>query len=412
MRGLTRAVCAVLALVSAASAAPRPFPDTRDRIRVYADQLPSQLTDAQWRFVATHYVGSQKMPRSWTRHVRRLNPNFLMLHYQLAVGLGPAPFLVGDRWVSDWPQVTRHEDWFLHDTAGHRLRQTAWNWDVADIRFSGTTPRTGYPAYWLTAAVARMRQNEDDGCFADSYTEDILTNQTQPPAPLFTDVAAIQRDWLPSLNRYGALCAREFQAQPERFYFLPNLGGLVTTWDKTTDLSVGDGGMNEGFCTGGSLADWTLEMTRVLQLAAAGKIVLCQTGIDPSEADRRWFIVGSYLLTKGRHSYLNMMHHSSLEWYPEYDLNLGASREEPKPDVAGYWDQVWHLYRRDFTRGMVLVNPSASPVWVVSLGGPYQLLSASGGGPVGSDGKTTGSLALEAVTGVTVPAHSARVLLK
>ncbi len=137
MRGVARAVCALLALMPAAGAARRPFPDTRDCIRVYVDQLPSQITDAQWRFVATHYVGSQKMPRSWTRHARRLNPNFLMLHYQLAVGLGPAA----------------------------------------------------------------------------SYTEDILTNQTQPPTPLFTDVAAIQRDWLPSLNRYGAFCAQGFHAQ-------------------------------------------------------------------------------------------------------------------------------------------------------------------------------------------------------
>lgn len=412
MRGIVWGLWAFLALASFANASPRPFPDTRDRIRVYADQLPSQLTEAQWHFVATHYVGSQKMTRDWTRHIRRLNPDFLMLHYQLAVGAGPVPFVVGNAWVNDFSQVTRHENWFLHDAAGHRLRQTAWNWDVMDIRFDGDTPRTGFPAYWLKTAIARMRDNEDDGCFADSDTEDILTGQTQPPAPLFTNVDTIKRNWLPSLNRYGAYCTRGFHAAPEKFYYLPNLGGMVTTWDTITDLGVGDGGMNEGFCTDGSPADWALEMTRVLQLASAGKIVLCQTGIDPANTDRRWYIIGSYLLTKGRHSYLNMIHRSSLEWYPEYDLDMGPYDAEPQPAVSAYWDKAWHLYRRDYARGMVLVNPSSAPVQIASLGGTYHLVSATGGGGIGGDGRATGSLSTTSVNSLTIPGHSARVLLK
>ena len=407
----SKALCLVTLLLVSPSWARRTFPDTRDKIRVFADQLPSQLTDAQWQFVASHYAGSQKMTRDWTRRVRRLNPNFLMLHYQLAVGTGPAQFVVGNSWGSDWPQVTKHESWFLHDAAGHRLHQTAWDWDVMDIRFQGGRPRTGFPAYWLSAAVRRMRENEDDGCFADSYTQDILTGQTQPPAPLFTDVATVQRDWLPQLNHYGAYCARGFHAQPEKFYYLPNLGGLVTSWDKTTDLLVGDGGMNEGFCTDGPPDDWALEMTRVLRLAAAGKIVLCQTGIDPAHADRRWFIVGAYLLTKGRHSYLNMIHDSSLEWYPEYDLDLGGYLAEPQPDVAAYWDPGWHLYRRDYAKGMALVNPSSVPV-SVALATPCRLVAAAGGGPVGADGQPSGALTTTIVSSVTVPARSARVLLK
>ena len=66
---------------------------------------------------------------------------------------------------------------------------------------------------------------------------------------------------------------------------------------------------------------------------AAGKLVICQTGTDPGQADHCWFIVGSYLLTKGRHSFLNMFQKSSLEWYPEYDLDLETFvREIVLPD--------------------------------------------------------------------------------
>lgn len=375
------------------------------------------MTDAQWRFAASHYAGCQKMTRSWTRRVRRLNPGFLVLHYQLAVGAGPAPFVVGDRWTNDFSSVTSHEDWFLHDVAGHRLFQPAWNWYLMDIRFDGDRPRTGFPAYWLRAALERMRANEDDGCFADSYTQDILMNQLRPPFAWFSDAEANQREWLPHLNRYGAYCAAGFHRQPERFYFLPNLGGLVTTWDRTTDLLVGDGGMNEGFCTPSpgqyySPDDWKLQMSRILSLTAAGKIALCQTGTDRQNTDQRWFVVGSYLLTKGRRSYLNMFQKSTLEWYPEYTLDLGAYEAEPKPDLSQYWVPDWKLYRRRFARGMVLVNPSETSVTVPSLGRAYRLVAASGGGPVPADGREPGSLLTIGLMSVTVPPHSARVLLK
>lgn len=403
---------------SAASAASgRSFPDTRERIVVFEDQLPTAMTEAQCRFAATHYAGSQKMPRAWTRRVRAINPRFLMLHYQLAVGTGPAPFMAGEKWISDFPEVSRHEDWFLHDAQGRRLHQTAWNWDVMDIRFDPSgQPKTGFPAYWVKAALQRMRAGEDDGCFADSYTQDILMGQTRPIAPVFSDPAVTTRDWLPALNQFGAYCARAFHAQPERFLYLPNLGGLVTTWDKTTDLLVGDGGMNEGFCTpGGSFysdGDWRLQMSRVLLLAAHRKIVLAQTSVDLNDHDRRWFVVGAYLLTKGRHSYLNIIGKSTLEWYPEYALNLGAYAAEPNPNLSAYWDAAWGLYRREYAHGLVLVNPSSAPVSVPHLGGSYRLVTATGGGAVGADGQPHGALSTQAVKAVTIPAHSARVLLK
>jgi hypothetical protein len=398
-------------------AAPRSFPDTRGKILIFNDQLPSTMTPAQWRFAATHYVGSQKMTRSWTQRMRRLNPGFLMLHYQLAIGTGPAPFVVGDRWTSDFSAVTKHEDWFLHDDQGHRLHQPTWNWYVMDLRFSGDSPVTGFPDYWLKTAIERMRENGDDGCFADSYTQDILMNQLRPPFAWFTDPAACTQKWLPQLNRYGAYCAAGFHRQTEPCYYLPNLGGLVTTWDRTTNLLVGDGGMNEGFCAGGpghyySVDDWKLQMSRVLSLAAARKIVLCQTGTDRADPDYRWFIVGSYLLTRGHRSYLNMFQRSTLEWYPEYTVRLGAYGAEPKPDVSGYWDPAWKLFRRDFDRGMVLVNPTEAPVTVPRLSAAYHLVIASGGGPVPPDGREPGALTTRVVTEVTVPAHSARVLLR
>ena len=69
-----------------ASSAPaaRSFPDTTDGIFVFNDQLATwDMTEAQFQFAATHYVGSQKLIVSATRHLRQYNPNFLVLHYRL-----------------------------------------------------------------------------------------------------------------------------------------------------------------------------------------------------------------------------------------------------------------------------------------------------------------------------------------
>lgn len=410
MAGLTLAPCQ-----AQNAAPPRLFPDTSAKILVFADQLPTQITEAQRRFIAAHYVGSQKQTRAWIRKVRQINPDYLLLHYQLAVGAGPASFLDGDSWINDFDQVAKHEDWFIRNAKGERLLQPDWKWYVMDIRFKGDVPRTGFPDYWLKTCLKRMRDCEADGCFADSYTQDILMNQVKPSAPLFSDVEVCKREWLPNLNHYGAYVAAAFHRQPEKFVFLPNLGGMVATWDKTTNLAVGDGGMNEGFCASGpdnyySDDDWKLQMNRLLGLAAKGKIVLCQTGIAPAALDHRWFVVGSHLLTKGRRSYLTMFQKSPFEWYPEYTLDLGAYKEEPKPDIDSYWRPEWKCYAREFAKGIVLVNPLAAPT-TVTFPTPLRVLTAQGGGAVGEDGKAPGSLSETAVTSVIIPAHSARIAL-
>jgi hypothetical protein len=189
---------------------------------------------------------------------------------------------------------------------------------------------------------------------------------------------------------------------------------LITSWD-TTNYAIGDGGMNEGFAIGSStsyyaLGDWQLQMGRVLDLSSQDKIVICQSYINGGNNNQRWFVVGSHLLTKGHHSYLNMFEKTSLEWYPEYAVDLGAYAAEPEADLSQYWNPAWGVYQRNFAKGTVLVNPGTS--WVtVPLGGTYQLVHASGGGAVPPIGSQPGSLSRSAVTSVKIPPHSARILL-
>src|SRR4051812_49422370 len=88
--GRFRVAAAVVALLclftdGARSAGRRVFPDTSSRIGVLTDQLPGGMTDAQIRFAATHYVGSQKLTLNLSRPLRAINPDFIVLHYRLAM---------------------------------------------------------------------------------------------------------------------------------------------------------------------------------------------------------------------------------------------------------------------------------------------------------------------------------------
>lgn len=410
----TALLAAVLALSpGAAFPQARSFPDTRDRVHAFSDQLQSGMTGAQYSFAASHYDGCQKMLLDDVRALRAFNPSFIVLHYQLGCGNGAAAFIDGNEWVSDWAAVNAHEDWFMHQ-GGTRLHQGAWDWYLTDIA------NAGYRSYWADACIQRMRDTECDGAFADSFTVDGYFGALSPDHPWFTDTSACLANWIPLLGSYADYIAGRFAATPERFYFIPNIGGLVTGWDTTDYAGLGDGGMVEGFGAGGTetylpLDDWRLQMDRVLQLARQSRVILCQSYTSDSAPRERLFLLGCHLLVKGDRTYFNMIgaeHDEELLWYPEYDVPIGAYSGSVPASIDALHDPASGCYRRDFANGIVLVNPGDSDLSVPDLGGTYQLVSAQGGGAVDENGVHGGGLSYSPVSSVIVEAHGAAVLLR
>ena len=399
-----------------------PFPNTGDGIHVFSDQFPDGLSDTMLQFIADHYDGAQKMRTDFTDAVRAYNPDFVMLHYRLAVGHGQHNLLIGDQWASDWGDVNPHEGWFLHAASdpGRRLRQTAWDWDLMDIENSQ------WRAYWLASTVDQMRAVAAQGVFADSwdvaaYNADVL----DPWDPRFAGTAPRDNGWTMSLDELSAYIVTGLSAEPEDFLYLPNLGSLVTSWDNT-DYAIPDGGMVEGFGDWGpglqgEAADWQLKMNRVLDLAGRDKVLLLQGTLDadpntPAGLQHRLFILGSYLLTKDDYTYINMLPpggDGGVCYFPEYDVILGAA----KTALPAHVDELlWNgVYRRDFQNGFVLVNPTDTQRQL-ALGGTYERLVPSGGGQmsdgdIGADGSYLGgTLAWQAVSTLTLPAGSAAIL--
>jgi hypothetical protein len=359
------------------------------------------------------------MRRADLQALRAYNPDFLCLHYQLAVGTGAHAFVVGDVWTSDWAQVNSHESWFLHNPSGQRVHQTAWDWDLMDITYTGTTPNTGFPEYWITNCLARIATNLNDGVFADSFTVDAYGfGQCDPSHPWLEDVDACRDNWLPHLTKFGGQVRAAFEANPNGFLFLPNLGALVTGWDPL-DYGLGHGGMIEGFAFWGpdsyfDPADWALQASRALELARQDKVVICQAYPAVSNYRERLFATASYLLVKGRRTYLNLLATDAvaLEYYPEYTIDLGPALGPSPSLLDALWHAAWGVYRRDFTNGIVLVNPSADPVAITNLGATFRRVMAEGGGVVGESGSMPGHLVYQAVNSLVVPAYGGEVLLR
>jgi Raf kinase inhibitor-like YbhB/YbcL family protein len=359
--------------------------------RVWDDQLASNLTDAQLRFVATHVDGSQKLPRSQVDALHRLNPRFRVLQYRLAIGLGRrTQILDGDRWVPEWP-ARPLERWFAH-VNGRRELMKRWGWYL-------TNPDD---ASWKRTFTTQLR-----GQIARTHTDAALLDSASPPTyfggsawspPLHDLDPPFERAWSRRLERWLPYVQRTI-GKP----VIANAGSLVTTRD-TTDYSRIAGVMIEGFGHGLAPGDWLLQMRRAQALTARGRIVICQS--YPSNARERLFDVASALLIVGPHTYVNLQTSTQPEWWAEYDLPLGRPLGPAGLTTSG-------LSSRSYEGGIVYVNASSTSVTqnyfravtqLVPRGGG--LVSAAGTVPASVDRREIGGFTLEPGDAIVIAQES------
>jgi hypothetical protein len=403
------------------SGARRAFPDTSDGIFVFNDQL-SNLSDVWSRFAATHYVGAQKMTRSEARAVRQYNPNFIILHYRLGLGLGyrvaggdcqPTGdyigIFAGDDGVQEWPADGGQDTWF-YKYNGERVYMCDWGWYVMNL------DDPGWREHWSEEVMRQIAGNEDDGVFADSYSVPnyLGADRYRPNLPELDE--NFEKAWAASIEGFTAYIVNRFAG---RYYFIPNVGSWTTTRDPT-DYSGVDGVMIEGFASWGpgspfEPVDWELQMNRILGLTAQDKAVIMQSYVDPANVEERLFTLASYLLVKGKHSYINLEVSSDAmepEWFPEYEIPLGAYSASAPLTIGELRVQVAEgIYARRYASGMVVVNPTGEARSLV-LAGTYYRARPSGGGAVPEDGDVSAwRVEYEPVTRLDLPPYSGAILL-
>jgi len=404
----------------------RPWPDTWTGIHVFNDQLASwSMTDEQWQFAATHYAGAQKMTRPDSDRLRLINPDFLILHYRLGIGLGYRivgegcrpdgewiSIIEGGDWVQEWPGDDMvNESWFYHwpEDSTTRVLNCDWGWYLAELDDGG------WRDYWHGEILRQVQENDSDGVFMDSLSVPNFLGSDRYDPHLPDVDAAFENTWSGRIQNWLSW----LQGQPlGNYYLVPNVGNWITSRDMT-DYSTADGAMVEGFAMEAdtspyNMEDWGLEMDRTLAFISQGKAVIAQTTVMGDQ--ERMFTLGSYLLLKDHSTYMNIELGLEPEWWPEYDIPIGAPLLSAPQSIEQLYDANYQLYRREYDNGLVLVNPT-SP-WdgtakdiKVELDGNYYLAQTSGGGMISEQGSPVGTLTFKPVTNVSLPPYSAAVLL-
>jgi hypothetical protein len=394
----------------------RSYPDTFSSIAILTDQLPSAMPAAQQQFAATHYVGTEKQLLPDTQALRAYNPNFLVLHYHLAMWQSAVDFIIdGTTWGNDLPTVTQNESWFWHNASSETSsgRVTA-----PDGKFLMDITVSGFQDYWVQSLEQQVSEGDYDGIMFDSASPSLLqgwcggTGAGQDPRLAataakdtpFADLGnvtwiAAWQTWITGLD--AALAAKGIP-------LIPNDGSFITGWDNT-NYALSGGVFSEGFGDPTfAESDWQAATNELLSLAAADKIMILQNYLSTSsDVATRMYYLGNYLLVKGHHAYLDYFDSNGpLEWYPEWTVDLGAPTTATTTKVSDLLSGG--VYRRDFAKGSVLVNPSGSPVTVQLAG---QQVVPSGGGQVPAAGTAPGSITTNTVTSITVGATSAEIVL-
>jgi hypothetical protein len=392
----------------------RQFPQTTDGVYVFNDQLSSEMSQEQYKFSAQHYVGCQKITRQAARKIRKYNPNFIVLHYRLGIGLGYKSqgewikIIEGDNWVREWPDEKRVKDEWFFKWNGQRVFNHEWGYYLMELA------NASWRNYWTKEVLKQMKLNENDGLFADSFSvPNYFGGEAFTPSLPEID-QDFERGWSKRLESFINYLKKKFG---EEFYLIPNVGSWITSRDKT-DYQAVDGVMIEGFAAEGEenfyeLADWKLQMNRILSLTNRRKILILQSYLEhPANVKMRLFYLASYFLVKGNYTYVNIDMGFEPEYFPEYEVNLGKQQESLPSDIDDFFHEEWGVFLRRYQKGLVLVNPSPSSKKIV-LPHLYKLVLPQGGGSVPLHGDVSQwKIRYRLVKKVTLPPHQGMILLK
>jgi len=431
----------------------RVVPDTTNTVSIWADQI-NTYNDLQNQFVATNFVGSQKLTKNRIDAIRQYNPNFIVLQYHKAYGVDIGYNIVGpNEWGPDIdtmndfaaanPQYGALEEYYIHwsnnNDPDHRV-QHYWagnlEYHLADIR------HTGFRAYMIDEMIKRCREVGFDGTFFDvaffpwyEYEPDYNTSvgfggdgkMWYEYAPwswpsIAQDASTLGQNWNSLAVPYWQNLTSGYQYGGTEYYSIVNCDRMVTGWYEHTYLDYVDGGLSEGWMTGGDEnsrltgSDWELSASRILRyLTGNDKILIAQPNNGWSEniALREWWIANFFLL-KNHKSFYFYAYSMDVYWWPEYEIDLGSFVMAPTKNledllVAGSES----LYARRYEKGLVLVNPGEN-TQQYTLQGDHYRVTFSGGGYVEENIKP--AMTLEHSTPVngtiSIEPHSALILWK
>jgi hypothetical protein len=281
---------------------------------------------------------------------------------------------------------SQHPEWFLTDPAGNRLNSAgypqAWMMDVGS---------PGYQSTWLTNVLADLRSGGWDGVFMDDTDADMgwhLNGRTIARYPTSASWRTATRSMLATVG--PALTSAGFLAVPNLYAPWAADYDAQATWSDWIRFTSGAaqeyyskwGTSSSGWFAG---SDWTYRQAFQPLTEEAGKIFLGITYAPKDDTHSMSWARSNFLLFHEGASGSALLFEAT---DPEAQDPYASSWTVEVGTPLGARFQVGSAWRRNFSGGTVLVNPTSSTL-TVQLEKPY----------LRDDGSATSSVTLGPTSG-------------
>jgi hypothetical protein len=263
---------------------------------------------------------------------------------------------------------------------------------------------------WVNSSGRGLREGKWDGIYEDnqyiSYafgvTADYNSDGTNDDK---------SSDYVRSLVMQGhtAYIAEWKRLQPN-WYFAANMSSQAGATQESVPESfqgINDGGWIEEATRAETWGGWQEMMERyrrVLGYLRGPKIAMFHNNLDNLRSyyssagfsDYRWnrYGLASCLMDNGYYMVTNDNAYRDQPWFDEFDIDLGRAIDPPQ---TAAWSQG--VYRREFERGLVLVNPKGNGRQTVNIGSGWARFMGDQD-PVHNNGQGASSVTLEAQDGI------------
>lgn len=301
-----------------------------------------------------------------------------------------------------------HEDWFMHSVANPDQRVVSKD-DGKILLNIGNAELT---QYYIDSLIRQNEQGDYDGSFLDSSSPASLQYYLGKNYAEYSGTHA-KDSYIKIYESYMQAVSNALKEK--QFITFPNIGGQITGWDNT-DYSKCTGAFSEGSLDWQrqyGISDYKLGMNNLLKLVNQDKYLICQTYLKSQEEyNWRMNILSNYLLIKGKHTYISYFADQPFEYYPEFDLDLGAPKKSAQKSIEEL--KIGQLYGREYAKGMVLVNPDEKKNGTFKIPSTKKayLVVLKGGGDISTKGIMEGKIELKKVSGnLTLKPKSSAILI-
>ena len=362
IRLLCASLLALLAGGALAASAGAAAPSVVGNLRVATDSEP-RFPNAAATAGRHAFVVLQAWQDDRLRQLKAANPRLVVLVYK-NLSFSARDVAASGQSASGVPysEAVKHPDWFLLDRRGRRFASWSYDWNLAmDV---------GRPAYqrrWADNVERELAAAPWDGVFIDDVSPTMKYHRDPH------DIAQYRTD-----RAYAAATRSALETIAPRIRATGKLAfGNLGAWSEYPSevnefLDFLDGGLDEFFGKWGDkpgkgyadAARWKVGLDNLRRAQRAGKTFLAVTHSRRTDGAAARYGYASVLLgAEGRAAFALHDDYGTETWFPEYDIPLGTPTGPAEADASG-------VYRRRFTGGLVVVNPTET-TRRVDLGGRF-----------------------------------------